>query len=178
MSEPGLPVQIPPQKPFAAEPTAAPGGCGKPFLIGCGLLAILLGIGAVVFVVKAKSLLAFALEKLEAEVVANLPEDVTREERDQLQKAFDETLARIRSGQIDPEALQRLQLKLVAAAESASQDKLTRDEVQALTLALEGFAGVESPQAPEGEEGPPATPQVPDASEEATDVPPANPVAA
>lgn len=177
MSEPGLPVQMPSQKPFATEPTATPGGCGKPFLIGCGLLAILLGIGAVVFVVKAKSLLAFALEKLEAEVVANLPEDVTGEERERLQTAFDETLARIRSGQIDPEALQRLQLKLVAAAESASQDKLTRDEVQALTLSLEGFAGIESPQAPGGEEGP-ATSPAPDASEEGPDAPPANPVAA
>lgn len=177
MSEPGLPVQIPPQKPFAPEPKAAPGGCGKPVLIGCGLLAILLGIGAVVFVVKAKSLLAFALEKLEAEVVANLPEDVTGEERERLRTAFDGTLARIRSGQIDPEALQRLQLKLVAAAESASQDKLTRDEVQALTLALEGFAGIESPPAPNGEEGS-ATPPAPDAPEEGLAPPAADPVAA
>ncbi|MCB1008414.1 MAG: hypothetical protein KDB94_05900 [Acidobacteria bacterium] len=154
MTEPGSPVQMPPQRPFAAEPTTPPGGCGKPLLIGCGLLAILLGIGAVVFVVKAKSLLAFALDKLQAEVVANLPEDVTPAERERLDTAFSATLGRIRKGEIDPEALQRLQARLVEATNSASQDKLTRAEVQELTLALEGFAGIEPAAPPEGGEPP------------------------
>jgi len=177
MTEPGLPVQMPPQRPFAAEPAAPPGGCGKPLLIGCGLLAILLGIGAVVFVVKAKSLLAFALDKLQAEVVAKLPEDVTPAERERLDTAFTATLQRIRTGQIDPEALQRLQTRLVAAANSASQDKLSRDEVLELTKALEGFAAIEldQPDAPAGEGEPPEEGGEPAGPPEA---PPANPVAA
>jgi len=134
----------------------------------------------VVFVVKAKSLLAFALEKLQAEVVAHLPEEMTEAERERLETAFDATLDRIRSGQIDPEALQRLQIRLVAAAESASQDKLTQGEVEALTLALEGFAGLDSPESPEapGGEGGASPPEAPGEPDGAPEARPADPVAA
>lgn len=158
MSDPGFPIQSPPPKPFAAEPAPTPGGCGKPLLIGCGVLAILLGIGAVLFVVKAKSLLAYALDKLQAEVVRNLPEDVDDADRARLETAFDATMAKIKSGQIDAEALQNLQSKLVAAAGSAGSGKLTRAEVLALTRALETFAGIASDETPAEEEGDPAGP--------------------
>ncbi len=97
MNDAVSPIQTPPPKPFSAEPAATPGGCGKPLLIGCGVLAILLGIAAVFFVVKAKSLLAYALDKLQAEVVSHLPEDVGDAERRRLEAAFDATLAKIKS---------------------------------------------------------------------------------
>ncbi len=51
------------------------GGCQKPLLVGCGVLALLLGIAAVVFVVKAKDVLAYAINQLRTEVMAHLPED-------------------------------------------------------------------------------------------------------
>lgn len=166
MSESPQPiVPTPAARPFAPAPASPPGGCGKPMLVGCGVLAILLGVGAIVFVVKAKSLLAYALGKLQAEVEAHLPEDLDANERQRLEAGFAATLARVRSGQIDPERLQTLQAELLDAAERSSRDQLTRDDVRTLIVALEEFAGIEpaaepppeaeAPGAREGE--PPAT---------------------
>ena len=47
MTDPATPIE--PQQPFASQPTApVGGGCGKPALIGCLILLILLGIAGVV----------------------------------------------------------------------------------------------------------------------------------
>lgn len=144
-----LPLLPPaPAKPFSPETTSGGGGCQKPLLIGCGLLALLLGIAAVVFVVKAKEVLAYAMNQLRTEVVAHLPEDVGESERQRVEDGFDAALARIRSGELDPTALQELQKKLTAAASAAATRRLTREELDGLVAALEKF------NRPEG--GPPA----------------------
>jgi hypothetical protein len=135
-----LPPLPPPQpKPFAPEKTSGGGGCQKPVLIGCGLLALLLGIAAVVFVVKAKDVLAYAMNQLRAQVVAHLPEDAGETERQRLDVAFDATLARIRAGELDPAALQELQKKLSTAASAASTRRLTREELDGLIAALDKY---------------------------------------
>lgn len=155
-------VPTPAARPFAPAPASPPGGCGKPMLVGCGVLAILLGIGAIVFVVKAKSLLAYALGKLQAEVEANLPEDLDAGERRRLEAGFAATLERVRSGQIDPERLQTLQAELLDAAERSSRDQLTRDHVRELIVALEAFSGIEPPAgAPPEVEAPPGAEDTP-----------------
>ncbi len=137
-----LPPLPPPQpKPFAPEQTSGGGGCQKPVLIGCGLLALLLGIAAVVFVVKAKDVLAYAMNQLRAEVVAHLPEDAGETERQRLDVAFDTALARIRGGELDPAALQELQKKLTAAASASAARRLTREELDGLVAALDKFNG-------------------------------------
>lgn len=137
-----LPPLPPPQsKPFAPEQTSGGGGCQKPVLIGCGLLALLLGIAAVVFVVKAKDVLAYAMNQLRAEVVAHLPEDAGETERQRLDAAFDTALARIRGGELDPAALQELQKKLTAAASASAARRLTREELDGLVAALDKFNG-------------------------------------
>ncbi len=92
MTDRSLP--FPPPPPIAApvrrsQPKPAPGGCGTPLLVGCGVLAILLGLGAIVFVVKAKSLLAYTMEKLRgAGGRGRCPRRSTAPERERLAAAF------------------------------------------------------------------------------------------
>ena len=134
-------------KPFAPEKVSGGGGCQKPLLVGCGLLSLLLGIAAVVFVIKAKDVLAYAMNQLRSEVVAHLPEDAGETERQRVETGFDAALARIRSGELDPVALQDLQKKLTSAASAAATRRLTREELDGLVAALDKFnqAGAADP---------------------------------
>lgn len=144
------------QQPFTPDaPATAPGGCGRPLLIGCGVLIVLLGIAAAVFVIKAKDLFGWAMARFEEEVVRMLPDDLTGEERQRLDAAFDAALAAWDAGEADPVALQRLQEELWHTV-SRSDGKLTREQVVNLTRALERVAGMESPEEPDlPEESPP-----------------------
>jgi hypothetical protein len=108
-------------------------------LVGCGLLSLLLGIAAVVFVVKAKDVLAYAMNQLRAEVVAHLPEDSSDADRQRVEDGFDVALARIRSGELDPATLQVLQQKLTAAASAARTRRLSVEELNGLLEALDRF---------------------------------------
>lgn len=171
------PLPPAPAKPFAPETTSGGGGCQKPLLIGCGLLALLLGIAAVVFVVKAKDVLAYAMNQLRTEVVAHLPEDVGESERQQVEDGFDAALARIRGGELDPAALQELQKKLTAAASAAATRRLTREELDGLVAALDKFNRPEAAppaDAPAAGATAPAADQEPPADETA---PPSRPPA-
>jgi len=138
------PLPLPQAKPFAPDRIGGGGGCQKPALVGCGVVALLLGIAAVVFVVKAKDVLAYAMNQLRAQVVAHLPEEAGDAERRQLEAGFDAALARIRAGTIDPASLQELQKKLTAVASAAGSRRMTRDELGGLIAALDRFNQVES----------------------------------
>ena len=154
------PLPEPHAKPFAPEKIAGGGGCQKPLLVGCGLLALLLGIAAVVFVVKAKDVLAYAINQLRTEVMTHLPEDAPETERQRLETAFDAALTRMRNGELEPASLQELQKRLTAAASAAATRRLTRDELAGLIAALDKFnqAGTPAPQGvPAGESEAPAT---------------------
>jgi hypothetical protein len=143
-----LPPQPPPQaKPFEPEQIRGGGGCQKPMLVGCGLVALLIGIAAVVFVVKAKDVLAFAMNKLRAEVVAHLPADASENERQQLEAGFDAAMARIRTGAIEPASLQELQKKLTAVASTAGRRQMSREELADLIAALDRFNQAGKPAA-------------------------------
>jgi hypothetical protein len=114
-------------------------------LFGCGAVAVLVGIAAIVFVVKAKDLLAWTMEKLEQQVVAALPADVTAEERSRLGRGFEAAIAKIQAGEIEPPALTALQHQLQQAAEKAPRKELTRDDVLDLLSALERVGGLLPP---------------------------------
>lgn len=144
-------------RPFDAGGVKAPSGCQKPLLIGCGLTALLLGIGAIAFVMKAKDVLAYAMNQLRSQVVASLPEEIGDREKDALEASFEQAIARIREGSIDPAALQNLQGKLVAAAQGAGSRKLTRAEVADLQEALDQFNTAKTDDA-EASEPEPAAP--------------------
>jgi hypothetical protein len=145
-----------PQQPFTPDaPAITPGGCGQPLLIGCGILIVLLGIAAAVFVVKAKDLFGWAMARFEEEVVQMLPDDLPAEERARLNAAFDAALEAWDAGEADPVALQRLQEQLWQTV-SRDTGKLSREEVSKLTRALEEVAGIKSPEEPEENEEPTA----------------------
>jgi hypothetical protein len=158
---PGSPPTPIDPRPFAPGSPKQASGCQRPLLIGCGTLALLLGIGAIVFVVKAKSVLAFAMGQLRSQVVAQLPLDTTDAEREHLESAFEEAIGRIREGKIDPEGLQSLQKQLVSAAQAGGERRMSRTQLEELLQSLDTFNGhlpaaPAEPAAPAAEPAPPA----------------------
>ena len=160
--QPSAPPPIVPGRPFTGEPRRAPGGCSRPILFGCGGLVVLLGIVAIIFIVKAKDLLAWTMRELETQVVAAWPDDATADERARLDRGFAAALDKIQQGQVEPPALFALQRQLSKAAEKAQKKQLTRDDVLDLLSALERVGGLlppdsdEAPAEPSAEPSPPA----------------------
>lgn len=138
----------PPAEPFAAAPVEPrAGGCSKPALIGCGVVFLLLGIAGLVFVMKARDLLIWSLDRTRAGVLANLADDVPAADRERFDAAYAAATARIRDGKIDSSALQGLQGQLMRAIENP-REKVSREKFLALTEALEKVGGIEPPPAP------------------------------
>lgn len=154
MEEQEAPAPVP-FSPSAPQGTGA--GCGRVGIIGCGVLILLLGAAAVVFLLKAGDLFAWAMTRFEAEIIAVLPEDFTEEERQRLQQAFANATEAVRSGEFDPLALQRLQGKLRDSILDES-DRLSRDEVLELIDLLEKLSG--TPDGSESDEKASAPAQV------------------
>jgi len=158
---PPAPPPTPP-RPFTGEPRAlATGGCSRPLLIGCGALVVLLGIAGIVFVAKAKDILAFAMRELHQQVTSALPAEVTAEERRRLDRGFEAALERIYAGQVETPALYALQRQLMRAAEKSQSKSLTHDDVLDLLSALERVGGLlpaesDAPAAAEPDAAPPA----------------------
>ena len=151
MSEPT--PQPPAAEPFATAPVEPrAGGCSKPMLIGCGVVFLLLGVAGLVFVMKARDLLVWSLDRTRAGVLANLSDEVTAADRERFDAAYAAASARIRDGRIDPVALQGLQSELMSAIENPRQ-KVSREKFVKLTTALERMGGIEPAPA---EEAPPA----------------------
>lgn len=123
--------------PFEPQPSDL-SGCGKPAVIGCLALLVIVAIGLVVFVVKARNMLDWALVKYEEVVVENLAPEVTQPERERLQSAFESARNAIRQNRMDPSALQSLQ-RFMSSPPRADQ-KIGSDAVRELTEALEAVA--------------------------------------
>jgi len=157
MSEPSIPNPTPsvPQ-PFGSAPTPVlGGGCGKPLLLGCGVLFLLLGIAGVALLFKAKDLLSWSLGNMGPAVVGNVAAEVTPEEVERFKTALAAARGRIEAGQIDAQSLQRVQSRLMAAM-SGGKGKLDRQQLLDLTLALEGLGRTASEKTPQPQ---PAAPQ-------------------
>src|SRR3954467_15733473 len=96
----------PPASPFNPAPRpAAPqraGGCSKPLIVGCvvvflvGAIALLGGLWYVS--THAAALLQWSFQQTETSVLAQLPKDVTPEERANLQQAFADVRQALRDG--------------------------------------------------------------------------------
>ncbi|MEO8504304.1 MAG: hypothetical protein ABI609_10450 [Acidobacteriota bacterium] len=169
MSEPTPPpAPFAPQapQPFGTAPTEPRvGGCGKPVLIGCGVIFLLIGIAGVALVLNAKSLLAWSLEKAKPSVLAGLAPNVTPADRERFESAFSSALVKIRAGKIDPIALQQVQAQLMKAVGSPGSGSVSRETLNALSEAFEKIGGNSPPAVPEAapspapsETSPPAPP--------------------
>lgn len=123
----------------------------------------LLGVAAIVFVVKAKDLLAWTMGELRTQVTSALPAEVTEAERARLQRGFDAAVEKIRKGEVEMPALKALQLQLTNAAEKAPRGQLTHDDVLDLLSALERVGGLLEP-APVVPDAPAPEPAVPEAA--------------
>ncbi|HKI87158.1 MAG TPA: hypothetical protein VKA53_10505 [Thermoanaerobaculia bacterium] len=166
MSEPrGTNMQAEEPEPFAGQPArAAGGGCGKPAWIGCGVVLVLLGILAIVFIFKSKDLFRWSIERVEANIMSKLPEGTTAAEKERLTAAFSGAINAVTNGKANPADIEELQSALMHAAES-TKNGLSHEDLQQLTVALEKVAGVSPPKEdqPAPQETPaPAKPQGPE----------------
>jgi len=153
MSEPTSPPVAP--QPFASAPIEPrAGGCGKPVFVGCGVVLVVLGIAGVLFVVKAKDLLVWSLDKAKGGITAKLAPDVTAADRERFETAFAAAASNIKAGKMDPAALQRLQRRLMQAVDPQG-GQVSREEFLALTGAFEELGGLAPTGVPEPAAPPP-----------------------
>ncbi len=111
-------------------------------LLGCGALIVLLGIGSVVFLLKAKDLFGWMMNELEAQVEESLPADITEPERQELAEAFDAVVDAVEEDRADVVALQDLQ-KMLREALGDGPKRFSRKEIQGLIEALDRVSGRE-----------------------------------
>ncbi|HEY7215779.1 MAG TPA: hypothetical protein VIC28_14205 [Thermoanaerobaculia bacterium] len=143
MEPPRVQPPPPPAAPFdpsARRPKTS--GCPKPLVIGC-LVFILLGgvalLGGFFFLMKnASGVIQWSMRQMENGVMAQLPPDVTPEERQRLRQAFADVSQGLKDGRIKPEEFQPLQFKMMEIARKGNN--LTRRDVLELTRALEEVA--------------------------------------
>jgi hypothetical protein len=141
----GAAASGPAPSPWNPAPARSGPGCSKPLLLGCGGLLVLLGIGAVIFIVKAQSLVQWYFEKLEDTMASRLPDDATPAERQHLHAAFAAARGALANGTADPSRMQPFQRKLMEVG--AAEKKMTHQQLQDLTRSLEDFAHKPPPPA-------------------------------
>ena len=125
-------------EPFRSEP-AQLRGCGKPAVIGCLIVLLLVAAGLLLLMWKARDLLEYAIVQYQDAVIQSLPEDLSSEERHRLDRAFEAALAAIASEDLDPAGLQRLQRSL--ATPPRQGETLSREAVLDLIRSLEAVGG-------------------------------------
>lgn len=123
---------------------------GRVMLLGCGVLLFLLGVAAIVFLLKADDFVGWVFGSVEETVIERLPADLPADERARFDRAFAAATAKIESGEADPQALRSLQGGLARAVRGSGDDApLTREEVAEITATFEEIAGTaKDPNAP------------------------------
>src|SRR5215217_3870900 len=130
------PFQPRPLGPRDPRDPAARGGCSRPLLVGCAVALVLLGIGAVVFLVKAADIAQWAFSRMEADVESRLPADLPQADRERLKRAFAAVREGLESGRVEIASLQPTQAKLLEVA-GKPQGQVTRDDIREPTESLE-----------------------------------------
>lgn len=132
-----------PASPFQPGSPRTGGGPSRtrPLLIGCGALLVLLGIAAVVLVVKMPDLVQWVFHRLEQQVMAQLPPDLTPEERERLDRAFDAAAEAIGQNKADPNKAQALNTQLMEFGRPGR--RISREDALKLLQALEDTAGIQ-----------------------------------
>ena len=156
MSEPQAPLPPLPE-PFAPapRPLRTP-GCGRGALIGCAVLLVLFGIGAVALAMNKDRMFVWMFQRFETQVVENMPADVTPAERARFSAAFADLYRAVEAGKVEPAAVQPLQSELFSISMQVDRG-LSREQVLRLTEAAEQAAGKSPP--PHSEPAADATPR-------------------
>lgn len=132
------------REPFSPEgPQSKWSGGPSWALLGCGALILLLGIGSVVFLLKAKDLFGWMMNELEAQVMESLPANITETQMQELSAAFDGAVEAVREDRANVVALQELQ-KMLRESLGNGPNRLSREEVQSLIEALDRVSGRKS----------------------------------
>ncbi len=138
---PPLPEPFPEPSPARPrDPGRTRRGCLIAGVAGCGLLAVVLGVGLVVALTQADELLEFVLDFGRTRIMEELPEDITSEERNRLDRAFDSVLERYKTRPATPADNRRLQMALTDALRRAERGLLDSDDLRRLTERLERVA--------------------------------------
>jgi uncharacterized protein HemX len=149
-----------PASPFNPVPRPVPpqggGGCSKPLVVGCIvviLVAAIAVLGGIYYVGTHRvALLQWTLQQMETNLLAQLPKDVTPEEKANLQQAFTDARKAIQADdKLAAERLQPLQFKIIELTRKGSS--VTRQDVVDFTHALQEVAG--KPAGPAGASPPP-----------------------
>jgi hypothetical protein len=111
----------------------------RPLLIGCGAVFILLGIATVILIVKLPELSGWVFQRMEQQVMAKLPPEVTPEERLRLDVAFDAAGRAVGEGKTDPNKVQELNSMLMELGQPGRT--LTHEDALKLLHDLEEVAG-------------------------------------
>lgn len=135
------PPEPPVARPFDKQP-ADLGGCGKPAVVGCLIVLILVAVGFVYFLSRAMDLLSWGLVQYQKDVIESVAEDVPADEVARLERAFEAARAAIESREIKPEALQRLQRFMASPRKKG--EKVGVETVRELTTILEEVGNVAS----------------------------------
>ncbi|HUP22140.1 MAG TPA: hypothetical protein VNB06_04285 [Thermoanaerobaculia bacterium] len=112
-------------------------GCGTPFAVGCGCLAMVLVAGLMLLGARAPQLVAWSVGLWQAQVEAGLPADVTPQERARLDAAFDGFPGAVASGGLTMDGLFEVFGEINEAIASAQRGELSRAGVMRLIEALE-----------------------------------------
>lgn len=123
---------------------AAGNGCGRPTLIGCSLLLALLVGSSILVLVRANDLFEWGFGLSQQQILTALSEEVTPQQRQRLEGAFDQIEAAVREGTLDPSALPELQGQIGDALRGARQGPLDAQTVEELIVALERVASTRS----------------------------------
>ncbi len=110
-------------------------------LVGCALLSAVLIVALVVVGMRARSILGWALAKVEGQVTAACAPEVSDADKEAFRQAFGRFVESAKEGKTTPEEIRAFQKKTL---EALSDGRVTRDELVALTAA----ASKASPKAP------------------------------
>ena len=155
----------PPVSPFNPAPgpvvPQARSGCSKPLIIGCVsifLIGAILLIGGLWYIgTHAAALLQWSFNQMETGLMAQLPKDVTPQEKADLQQAFADVRQAVKENRVSPERLQPIQWKMMEVARKGNS--LTRQDILDLTRTLKEAVGTApAPGGPAVIPGPAETP--------------------
>jgi hypothetical protein len=102
-------------------------------LVGCAGASVVVIVGLVFLMSNARSMMAWALGKLQDGVMMSCTPDVTPPERTEFRQAFQRFADGAKEGTVTPERVQEVQRKVTAAIRDG---RVTREEMRDLTALL------------------------------------------